>query len=139
MDFQENENNIQELLNIFQAESEEILERIFENLLIFEKDPSNKEIVSSLYRDLHSIKGALRMVGFNNLQNVIHRIEDIFDKLKNQNVILSNEHFITITRAIEFVSHDLASSVDNQQEIVNHDINYSSLRKNLQYRFRRKF
>ena len=127
MDFQENENNIQELLNIFQAESEEILERIFENLLIFEKDPSNKEIISSLYRDLHSIKGALRMVGFNNLQNVIHRIEDIFDKLKNQNVILSNEHFITITRAIEFVSHDLVSSVDNQQEVVNHDINSSIL------------
>ena len=70
MDFQENENNIQELLSIFQVESEEILEKIFDNLLSFESNPTDKELCATLYRELHSLKGAVRMVGFNNIQNI---------------------------------------------------------------------
>ncbi|MBR2430217.1 hybrid sensor histidine kinase/response regulator [bacterium] len=125
MNFQENENNIEELLNIFQTESEEILERIFEGLLNLEKNPANRELVSILYRDLHSIKGALRMVGFNNLQNVIHKIEDIFDKLKSQSVKLNKKQFIIISKALEYIALDIQVSVQNQREIVNHDINSS--------------
>ena len=77
MDFQENENNIEELLSIFQVESEEILEKIFADLLSFETNPTDKELCATLYRELHSLKGAVRMVGFNNIQNIVHKIEDI--------------------------------------------------------------
>ena len=44
-----------------------------------DKECENKEITAALYRDLHSIKGAIRMVGFTNIQTIIHKIEDIFD------------------------------------------------------------
>ena len=50
LDFQDNDNNIQELMNIFQAESEEILERIFENLLAFENKPTDKELAATISR-----------------------------------------------------------------------------------------
>ena len=99
-----NDNNTQELMNIFQVESEDIIERIFENLLLLESKPQDKELIATLYRDLHSLKGAIRMVGFNNIQNIIHKIEDIFDTIRNSNVILSVEKIITITRSIELVS-----------------------------------
>ena len=102
MSFQDND-NIQELLSIFQAESEEIFERIFENLLCLENEPANKELSATLYRDLHSIKGALRMVGFNNLQTIIHKIEDIFDKIKSSNIVLDKEKINVITKSIELV------------------------------------
>ena len=74
MSFQDNENNTQELMNIFQVESEEILDKIFENLMNLESDQKNRELYATLYRDLHSIKGAIRMVGFNNIQTIIHKI-----------------------------------------------------------------
>ena len=70
MSFEDNDSNIQELMSIFQVESEEILERIFEHLLEFESKPQDKELAATLYRDLHSIKGAIRMVGFNNIQHL---------------------------------------------------------------------
>ena len=47
MDFQDNDNN-QELMSIFQVESEEILERIFEELLTLEKNPGDKETSAAL-------------------------------------------------------------------------------------------
>lgn len=118
MDFQDNENNIQELMSIFQVESEDILERIFENLLEFEKNPTDKELSAVLYRDLHSIKGAIRMVGFNNIQTIIHKIEDIFDKIKTSNIVLDSDKIIVITRSLEIVSNYLHESVQNQREIL---------------------
>ena len=118
MDFQDNENNIQELMNIFQLESEEILERIFENLMQLETNPKDREITATLYRDLHSIKGAVRMVGFTNIQDIIHKIEDIFDKINHTNHFLNSDKILTITRALELVSRYLTESVENQREII---------------------
>lgn len=123
MDFQDNDNNIQELMNIFQVESEEILERIFENLLLLESRPADKELAAVLYRDLHSIKGAIRMVGFNNIQNIIHKIEDIFDKINTDGLILDSEKILVITKSLELVSKYLHTSVENQREIIGEDFN----------------
>ena len=69
-------------MNIFQVESEDIIERIFEHLLALEKKPKDKDLIATLYRELHSLKGAIRMVGFNNIQDIIHKIEDIFEFCK---------------------------------------------------------
>ena len=123
MNFQDNENNIQELMSIFQVESEEILERIFENLLFFESRPSDRELSATLYRDLHSIKGAIRMVGFTNIQTIIHKIEDIFDKINTKNISLDSEKFIVITKSLELVAKYLHESVENQREIIGDDFN----------------
>ena len=131
MAFQENENNTQELLNIFQAESEEILEKIFADLLSFESNPTDKELCATLYRELHSIKGAIRMVGFNNIQNIVHKIEDIFDKVKTQNVILAPDNIRIIFKALELVSFYLKESVENQREIINSD--YKSMISAIEY------
>jgi two-component system chemotaxis sensor kinase CheA len=105
-------------MSIFQVESEEILERIFENLLALESAPSDPEISRALYRDLHSIKGAIRMVGFNNIQTIIHKIEDIFDKINQYGFVLDSNKIITITKSIELVSKYLQESVENNREII---------------------
>ena len=42
-----------------------------------EKNSSDKECISQLFRDAHSLKGASRMVGFVNIQTIAHKIEDI--------------------------------------------------------------
>ena len=97
MDFQDSDNNTEELMNIFQTESEEILERIFEHLMELEKDPSNQDLTATLYRELHSIKGAIRMVGFNNIQTIIHKIEDIFDAVNSTHIVLDHEKITVIT------------------------------------------
>lgn len=118
MDFQNNENNTEELMEIFQPESEEILERIFEGLTILGSHPGNKEISADLYRNLHSLKGAVRMVGFTNIQTIIHTVEDIFDYVNNENVILDSSIIGVLTKSLELVSKYLNESVKNKREII---------------------
>jgi len=117
LSFQDNE-NIQELMSIFQVESEEILERIFEHLNEFETNPTDRELVNTLYRELHSIKGAVRMVGFNNIQTIIHSIEDIFDIIKTSNISLDKDKFNIIHRSLEIVANYLHDSVKNKREVI---------------------
>ena len=131
MSFEDNDNNIADLLAIFQPESEEILERIFENLEEFEKNPANRDLSAALYRDLHSIKGAIRMVGFNNIQLIIHKIEDIFDAVNTRNIILDKEKFNIITRSLELVSKYLKESIVNKREIIGDE--YTPTLSSLEY------
>ena len=66
-----------EILNIFQQEGGEILQSMDKNLLILEKKPNNIDVAMQLFRDAHSLKGSARMLGFNSIQNIAHKIEDI--------------------------------------------------------------
>ena len=77
MEFQKEELN--EILNIFQQESMEIISSMDEKLLTLGKDPSNLELAMHLFRDAHSLKGSARMLGFEDIQNLAHKIEDIIN------------------------------------------------------------
>lgn len=110
-------------MNIFQAETEDIVERIFDSLLKLEDNPSNRDLTDSLYRDMHSLKGAVRMVGFNNIQTIIHKIEDIFDTVKTNSISLDVEKIQIITKAVELVSKYLQESIKNNREIIDEEFN----------------
>ena len=102
MDFLNNDNS--ELMQIFQGESDDIIERLFSNLEALEKTPANKEIIAEVYRDLHSLKGATRMVGFNNIQDLIHKMEDIFDAVNDSKLTLEYRIIDLVSRSLEIVS-----------------------------------
>lgn len=117
MDFLDNDNN-KEMLAIFQGEAEEILERLLNNLFSLEETPANKELIATIYRDLHSIKGAVKMVGFNNIQTIFHKMEDVFDAVNNDKFVLDKEIINVISRALETASKYLQDSIKNGREII---------------------
>ena len=69
MDFSPEE--FDEILNIFRGETEEIVQKLNNNLLQLESNPNNEELLVYLFRDAHSLKGAARMIGFNNIQIMV--------------------------------------------------------------------
>ncbi len=125
------DNNNQEVMAIFQVESEEIIERIFNNLFALENNSSDKELVGNVYRDLHSLKGAVRMVGFNNIQNIIHKMEDIFDAVNNEQFVLAQDVLTLMSKSLEIVSKYLQESIKNGREIIGEE--FSATISNLEY------
>lgn len=133
MDFLGNDNNKnnKEMLTIFQGESEEILERLFNNLFSLEDTPANKDLIGSVYRDLHSLKGAVRMVGFNNIQGIFHKMEDIFDAVNNDPFVLDKDIISLMSRSLETASRYLQESIKNGREII--DEEFTATLSNLEY------
>ena len=133
MDFLGNDNNKnnKEMLAIFQGESEEILERLFNNLFSLEDTPANKDLIGSIYRDLHSLKGVVRMVGFNNIQGIFHKMEDIFDAVNNDQFVLDKDIINLMSRSLETASRYLQESIKNGREII--DEEFTATLSNLEY------
>ena len=128
----ENENIVdKEVLAIFQVESEEIIERILNSLFSLETTPANKEVIAAVYRDLHSLKGAVRMVGFNNIQIIIHRMEDIFDAVNHGTYYLETDIIRLLEKTTDQVTKYLKQSTENGREIIDED--FSAFISNLEY------
>ena len=115
MEFSQEE--FDEILSIFTQESEEITHRLNNNVLALEKDPQNKDIIIELFRDAHSLKGAARMIGFNDIQSIAHKIEDILGFARDGKITINSEITDTIYKSIDFVNLSINLSVKAKKEV----------------------
>ena len=67
-----------ELLEIFGAEAEELLESMEHYLQVWQRDPSYGDAVVEIKRALHTLKGSARTAGANPIGAVAHHLETLF-------------------------------------------------------------
>ena len=72
-----------ELIGIFSAETKEHLENLNKGVLTLEKQPDNVELVHELMREAHNLKGSAGTLGYTGIQDIAHRIEDIFIAIRD--------------------------------------------------------
>lgn len=120
MDF--SEEMIDEILKIFQVESEEIISRLNNNLYCLEKDPNNKDTILLLFRDSHTLKGASRMVGFNNVQTLAHKMEDVLGLAKENKISFNSEIINILYKAIDCLAELIQKSIQKKQEIYSEEV-----------------
>ena len=72
-----------ELLATFRAEVEERVASLQAGLLALESHPSPRQVVASLFRDAHTVKGSARMLGLSEVLAVAHSAEDLLGALRD--------------------------------------------------------
>jgi chemotaxis protein histidine kinase CheA len=72
-----------ELLETFRAEVDERVASLQAGLLALEAHPSPRQVVVSLFRDAHTIKGSARMLGLSEVLAVAHNAEDLLGALRD--------------------------------------------------------
>ncbi|MDP9025736.1 MAG: chemotaxis protein CheA [Candidatus Eremiobacteraeota bacterium] len=85
--------NREEFISYFRDEAEELLQQIDADLLRLEEfissGESDPEIVNSLFRALHTVKGSSGMLGFTEVQALAHKLENLCDLLRKDRMPLS--------------------------------------------------
>ena len=85
--------NREEFISYFRDEAEELLQQIDADLLKLEEfvqtGETDPEIVNSLFRALHTVKGSAGMLGFTDVQNLAHKLENLCDLLRKDRMPLS--------------------------------------------------
>jgi len=114
MEFQKDELN--EILNIFQQESSEIIASMDEKLLRLEKDSTDKDLAMHLFRDAHSLKGSARMLGFEEIQNIAHKIEDIISLIREDKLEITSKITDTISECLDFILMLINKTVAQKEE-----------------------
>jgi two-component system chemotaxis sensor kinase CheA len=84
-----------DLIADFLAEAEEGLEQIDNDLLTLESDPNDAEVVGSIFRIMHTIKGTCGFLGLPKLEKVAHVAENVMDKIRNRE-LNANEQIVTV-------------------------------------------
>lgn len=120
MDFLPEE--FEEILNIFRGETEEIIQKLNNNLLQLENSPNNKDLIVYLFRDAHSLKGAARMIGFNNIQRLAHKAEDVLGLAKENKIVINREISDALYKAMDLLSDLIQESVKLKKEYYTDDI-----------------
>jgi len=70
-----------ELLELFVEEGQELLEHSDGLLQQWRENPEDRQLVTALQRDIHTVKGSARMAGLNPIGEVAHVLEDLLEKI----------------------------------------------------------
>lgn len=90
---------MEELLQDFLTESSELLSDVDNKLVELEKRPGDVNLLNDIFRGFHTIKGGAGFLNVNPLVTLCHRTENLFDKLRNNELQLSPELMDSILEA----------------------------------------
>lgn len=111
---------LKELLNDFKIEGAEHLHAMVHGLLKLEKDlnsPEKKTIVETVFREMHSMKGASRAVNLMQIERLCMNLESVFHEIKNGRLELSKEMFDVFFQSTDTLNVML-KEIDNPNKTV---------------------
>lgn len=76
---------------LFFEETDSNLEILNEEVLRLEQNPEDKEIVDSIFRAAHTLKGMAATMGYNSMANLTHALENVFELYKDPNVPVTTD------------------------------------------------
>lgn len=91
------------LVKEFLVESYENLDRLDKEFLQLENDPGNREVIASIFRTIHTVKGTSGFFGFEKLQQVAHAGENLLAKLRDGALHLDPEMSSALLRTVDAI------------------------------------
>ncbi len=85
------DNEMKELLDSFLIETQEILDTLDQDLMQLESQAENFDLLNSVFRSFHTIKGTSSFMGFEQITEITHHAEDILNKLRKAELKVNSE------------------------------------------------
>lgn len=98
------------LLATFQAEAEEIFDRMEQALVALEVRPGDEELLHGLFRDAHTLKGSASLVAFDVVRDVAHDLEDVLERLRNRTLAVTDGLVTLLLRSVDVLRSAIAAS-----------------------------
>jgi two-component system chemotaxis sensor kinase CheA len=95
-----------QLVAIFGAEVSERVQAMNRHLLALEKDPDGGELdqqLAGLFREAHSLKGAAGAVGMGAVEAIAHRLESVFQAVRNGDLALGRPAFDVLYAGVDAI------------------------------------
>ena len=100
--------NSDDIVQEFLVESHENLDRLDRDVVELEKHPSDREILASIFRTIHTIKGTSGFLGFRKLEAVTHVGESLLARLRDGQLSLTPERTTALLTMVDAVRQMLA-------------------------------
>lgn len=111
---------LSQYLEVFIEESKEHLQACNEQLLLLEKNPEDLTIVNEIFRSAHTLKGMSATMGFEDLANLTHKMENVLDGIRNGIITVTPEILDVVFLAVddlEIMVESIASGGDGKRDV----------------------
>ena len=120
--------DVSQYMTMFLEESMDNLQTLNESLLVLEQEPNNIDKLNEIFRVAHTIKGMAATMGFNNIAELTHKMEDVLSEFR--------EGKLKVTRNVVTVLFDcldtLERMVSNIEEGNEKEVDYLNIIKALE-------
>lgn len=112
----------------FLDEASDLVSQLEQALLTLEQDMNNPELVDSIFRIMHSLKGGGGMFGFENISNYTHRLENMYDLVRQKKLKVTREMLDITFESADHITSMLnddgskTEAIKKNEEILNNRI-----------------
>ncbi|TYR77506.1 chemotaxis protein CheA [Rossellomorea vietnamensis] len=111
---------LNQYLEVFIEESKEHLQTCNVQLLELEKKPDDLSIVNEIFRSAHTLKGMAATMGYEDLANLTHQMENVLDAIRNNKLKVSSQILDVVFMAVddlEAMVMSIAEGGDGKREV----------------------
>ncbi|MGQ9580622.1 MAG: Hpt domain-containing protein, partial [Armatimonadota bacterium] len=105
-----------DLFMLFLEEAQEQLVKLDEGLLHLEKDPGNIEVIKEVFRAAHTLKGSSATMGFMEISDLTHAMENVLDRLRSGQLAAGSEVVDLLLEATDAL-RELVAQVSQGQQV----------------------
>ena len=96
-------------LEVFIEESKEHLQSCNDNLLELEKNPEDMNIINEIFRSAHTLKGMSATMGYDDLANLTHKMENVLDGIRHHTISVTPELLDVVFEAVDHLEEMVQS------------------------------
>ncbi|EPE37703.1 chemotaxis protein CheA [Candidatus Photodesmus anomalopis] len=105
------------ILQDFLIEASEILEQLSQELIELEKKPDDDELLNSIFRNFHTLKGGASFLSLTEFVDLCHRAENIFDSLRNRKYLVSSSVIDAILKTLDAINEQF-DCIKNRKPLI---------------------
>jgi len=113
-------NELDDIVKEFLVESNENLDQLDRDLVALETEPTSHELLSRIFRAIHTIKGTTGFLGFSKLESVAHAGENLLSKLRDAVLTLNPEITSALLATMDAV-REMLSRIETTGQDGDHD------------------
>lgn len=110
-----------DLLREFLTETNESISQLDVELVRLEQNPEDPELISSIFRLVHTVKGTCGFLGLPRLEKVAHAGENVLGKFRDRELRVTPRAVSLILRSIDTIKHLLSVLEETEAEEAGND------------------
>ena len=94
---------MEEILQDFIVETDELLDGLDQDLIELENSPEDPDLLNAVFRSFHTIKGAAGFLGLTQVVEVAHSAENVLNRLRQEELKLSPSIMDAVLKALDML------------------------------------
>ena len=106
--------NLDDVFRTYIVESRELLQQMEDGLLTLETHADDKELINSIFRAAHTIKGSAGMFALDDIVHFTHHVEHLLDLVRNDKCTITAEMVEVLLASKDHIEVLVANADDNK-------------------------